>query len=158
MIIRLLLVTVLAAAGCSDPAPSIRASFPDNVLPPDNPSDQEQREIDRLLDEAIEQAFAGAPDGLSDADRIKRLNWWVHTHTHLSNPESPVTLLNTLQQRRGACGAIGRMFIELARRLGYEARARGIFCLPIQGGHVLAEVKYDGALARVRSYLRCVFQ
>lgn len=143
----LIAIVMFTAVACK-PDHAVRvtkADFPDNVLPPEPKASQaEQKEINRLLDEAIQEAFKGAPSDLSHADRMKRLNWWVHTHTHLSNPEAPISLLNTLQQRRGACGAVAYMFMEMAKHMGYKARSRGIFCLPIQGGHVVNEVFYDG--------------
>lgn len=139
-------VLTMACAPSSKPPATAEHVLPDNIIAAEDPaSEEEQAEVERLLKQALAEAFDGAPKDLSHADRLKRLNWWVHTHTHLSNPEPPITLLNTLQERRGACGAVAWMFIEMAKRLGYPARARGIFCLPIQGGHVVAEVKYNGA-------------
>lgn len=109
------------------------------------PSTADAYEIERLLNEAFDEALSKTPKNASIDEKVKRINWWVHTHLYQVDPEPPNTYLKILEQRRGQCGSSSFVFQGLVKRLGLKTRSVGLFCIPRQNGHVGAEVWYEGA-------------
>lgn len=141
---RLVLLVALLALDCAKSQES-GDTRPYTELNLVEPSTADAYEIERLLNEAFDEALSKTPKNASIGEKVKRINWWVHTHLYQVDPEPPNTYLKILEQRRGQCGSSSFVFQGLVKRLDLKTRSVGLFCIPRQNGHVAAEVWYAGA-------------
>lgn len=114
------------------------------VAPTEDDLRVSDREDPAVLDSVLARIFPDGADALSDGQKAIEILRYASTSLLLKNNGGTATKI--IREGYGICGAISTVFRTLCRRVGLPARYVGAFYLrPVQGGHAISEVYWDGA-------------
>jgi hypothetical protein len=96
----------------------------------------------KFLDEVLARIFPAGQAQLSAEQKCIQILKFVASYHKLRSNSGTATKI--LRDGYAICGGLSHVFRVLCRKAGLPARYVGIFGLPGQGSHALAEVHYDG--------------